>query len=707
MSGQTQQKNPGIQKETLLKELEASLEKERDKVTKIGKIIEKLEEAKSNIISKKGGQESTSYSRILEKYITFLEYIRSIIEAKIRKDEKITELQWEVFYRIDIIGQGINLTKKKLGDIENTSPTNEEIKKDQNQLRSLREESDRLNNQLNKKNKQYLLDFNASDSGVDLYDINGNKKLVLHEAEADLLSCTQNIQKAIQDFNAALTENQSGGMNITEQKSSEMKDYTSDDKEQFKDIIDSLFIINNTNDQKINILKTNNLKTNIINNNNNSKNKIRDKQNEHTDKLKKIKEAYEEGLKKNIDDFRAICDALKNLVEEVAKKTEILRENINQIKQNVNANKTEREKQITAIQEKINKNKSNKEEIKKLKQEIEGKKKANLENKIMLKVLDIGFLGNDVFKANHEALVGEDRKSGLLKKITNAQETLNKAEIKVEDVIVNNANPGIGQQSQGPGNPDQGPGQQVQGQDTSNTASTVSNVSTISSDIKFALDGIRLIDINQLEDITDNTFADLEQITNKMRELQDQEEDVREDVLNELMQGDVPTTQIKPQNILTQNKTPQNVEPLNVIPSNQHNKYNRIVERINNANSRVEQISIFIYVMKKFTNADKIKKILNKAVRDENLFRGTSKIVLQKINTANGGKYKMKKSKKSKSKSKTTKTTPKKAKSTKKPRTTRTQTKSYNNPKYKNQDGGFVRGGVLFPESFYRSDIVM
>ena len=79
-----------------------------------------------------------------------------------------------------------------------------------------------------------------------------------------------------------------------------------------------------------------------------------------------------------------------------------------------------------------------------------------------------------------------------------------------------------------------------------------------------------------------------------------------------------------------------------------------------------------------------------------------------------GGKYKMKKSKKSKSK--TTKATPKKAKSTKKPKkakstkkpkTTRTQTKSYNNPKYKNQDGGFVRGGVLFPESFYRSDIVM
>ena len=107
-------------------------------------------------------------------------------------------------------------------------------------------------------------------------------------------------------------------MNITEQKSSEMKDYTSDDKEQFKDIIDSLFIINNTNDQKINILKTNNLKTNIINNNNNSKNKIRDKQNEHTNILKKIKEAYEEGLEENIDDFRAICDALKNLVEEVA-----------------------------------------------------------------------------------------------------------------------------------------------------------------------------------------------------------------------------------------------------------------------------------------------------------------------------------------------------------------------------------------------------
>ena len=44
----------------------------------------------------------------------------------------------------------------------------------------------------------------------------------------------------------------------------------------------------------------------------------------------------------------------------------------------------------------------------------------------MLKVLDIGFLGNDVFKENREALVGEDGKSGLLGKITNAQEQINK-----------------------------------------------------------------------------------------------------------------------------------------------------------------------------------------------------------------------------------------------------------------------------------------
>ena len=80
-------------------------------------------------------------------------------------------------------------------------------------------------------------------------------------------------------------------------------------------------------------------------------------------------------------------------------------------------------------------------------------------------------------------------------------------------------------------------------------------------------------------------------------------------------------------------------------------------------------------------------------------------VELENYNNNSSGGYKMKKSKKSKSKA--SKTTPKKAKSTKKPKTTRTQTKSYNNPKYKNQDGGFVRGGVLFPESFYRSDIVM
>jgi hypothetical protein len=130
-------------------------------------------------------------------------------------------------------------------------------------------------------------------------------------------------------------------------------------------------------------------------------------------------------------------------------------------------------------------------------------------------------------------------------------------------------------------------------------------------------------------------------------------------------------------------------------------RYNRIVERINKEkNTRIDQLAIYIYVMKRYQQADNIKKKLYSEVRIKNLFAGTDPITLDTIEQSGG---KSKKSKNSKSKSKKSK----KAKSTKKQKTPGTQVKSYNNPKYKNQDGGFVRGGVLFPESFYRSDIVM
>ena len=731
MSSQSQQTNPGIQKKnTLLNDLKASLKEEQTKVEKIDKIIEKLETAKKTIISQKQGQVSTSYSRILEKYITFLNYIKSIIKAKIEKDEKITRLQWEVFHRIDKIGEGINLTKTKLEEINIEPPNTEEIERTKLELNSLKEKSNQLNSQLNKKNKQYLLDFNASSEGVGLYDNTGTNIDFNAAAEAAALKCNVEITKALNTFNTELQRGQSGGMNITEQKSSEMNDYTSDDKEQFKAIIESLSI-ENTNGQIINILKTNNLENNIINNNINSKQKIQKKQIEHTEKLKNIKKAYEDGLQKNIEDFKKICEALKNLVETVNKKTEFLRKNIDKIKKNVNASKTKRDNEIKEIKDKIENNENNKKRIQELKEEIEEKKQQNIDNKIMLKVLNTSFLDN-VFKKNHKALVGEDGKSGLLGEITKAQKGLNSAKITVQGVNVNNPSqspaqdrgPGTGNPSQG--NPDQGkttlvkqptgqqgPASGTQGQPSSQAQGTPGQLQGKTS--------TQVISISKDTTVkTDTLIMGLVGIKKENNIKIENLENVRKDINNKL---DALEKLISTEGYNTDQRSKLEEEIKNLFEGNYYNLPDDLkiaFEKITVPRSKLteqEKYYIFRYISLLTYSGDfeeglkvlnpEAKELINK-ILDTNDSDERKKLLIdlyeKRPNRIQGGKYKKKKSKNSNSKSKS-KTS--KAKSTKKQKATRTQVKSYNNPKYKNQDGGFVRGGVLFPESFYRSDIVM
>lgn len=594
------------------------IQNEMNKIVSIDEQIDILN-VKAGIV-----RESKKLQEILSKYITFLEYIKKIIQVKIIKDITIVKLIKDVFEKVNEV---IEKTNDSNYGIYTSIKNNAKKNAKKNELEQLRK---------SKKSKIYL---------VDIGDIKYKNDIT------QLENCTESIKTelntAIKEFNRALQPIEGGAPKNTYSLNDETNKFYNVLTNQTEKVFDKI----NSAINSIDATELNNEKTGLIN--------------KYTENLVSIKQKYEEGLNTNIADFEAICKALEELINKIKEITEILS---NKKLQVINLNKKDEEelqRQIDALREQ--------------------------DDPVTIKGLKISdFEDAKVFTENHIALVGNNGKSGLLGEIKNKQSELkgpsqNPAQVAAQVQQV----------------------QQDQGQDSNNAVSTISNVSIISDDIQNILNEINPIDINELENITDDTFADLEQITKKMRELQDQEEDVTPDVLEEVMQGDVPTTQIKQQNIITQNVKPQNVKLLNVIPSNQHNKYNRIVERINNADSRVKQISIFIYVMKKFTNADKIKKALNKAVRDKDLFTGTSKIVLQTINTANGGKYKMKKSKKSKSKSKASKTTSKKAKSTKKPKTKRTQTKSYNNPKYKNQDGGFVRGGVLFPESFYRSDIVM
>lgn len=730
MSSQSQQTNPGIQKKnTLLNDLKASLKEEQTKVEKIDKIIEKLEAAKKTIISQKQGQEqeSTSYSRILEKYITFLNYIKSIIEAKIEKDNKITTLQWDVFDRIDKIGESINLTKTKPDPIIETVPNN--LEKNKKELADLEQKKKGIEDELNKKNKQYLLDFNASSEGegVGLY-ANTGVNIEFKAAEEAALKCNVEIAQALNTFNAELKKGQSGGMTINQQRSSEMNDYTDDSKEIFSTLIS---VLNKGESPDNTILK--NVES-INNNNSKRKNTIKIKQKEHTNKLKKIKKAYEDGLQKNIDDFEAICEALKKLVETVNTKTTALKEKIDEIKRNVNASKKERDNKIKEIKDKIENNENNKKKIQELKEEIKSKEAETKQNRIMLKVLNTSFL-DDVFKANHEALVGKDDKSGLLGEITKAQEGLNSAKITVQGVNVNNP-------SQSPAQ-DRGPGKQVPGQNTvpgtgnpsqgTLVQQVLDNPSQGSSQVQFQQVQARgqaqgqgnsgqkgqVNSGKQLIPIASKFFIEAKENKIDIKEIEIRQEIKKElDELEELKK-------VNPRNEEKIKEKEQKIDMLFIegnynLSDNLEEQFDKVkvpeLEFTNNEKYLLLRFISLLTFSGKFEDGLQVlyshqdsKILINKIFTTQD--RGKRQKLLidlyeQRPNRPRkGGKYKKKKSKnyKKSSKSKTSK----KAKSTKKQKATRTQVKSYNNPKYKNQDGGFVRGGVLFPESFYRSDIVM
>lgn len=670
-----------------MKMLEASLEEEIYKVKKIGEIIEKLE-AQQKKVKEKTNNRETSFYRILGKYITFLEYIRSIIEVKIGKDQKIIALQENVFNSINVITNRIqnninlslpqeeaNISKTPETPKQNNDYPNTTIEQLDIEIQELTYQFEELTKKQNKE-KVYLLDFNTSITGLNL-----DNKEIIKQKEIEIKkiqeACTKSIKNNVNTFITTLSSAQTGGTNNNAKLNTPSFQGNS---QGYYDII-----INN-------IFKTSNTEYGLTNNN------ITENQKIHTDKLKEIKEAYEEQLKINVKNYKKICDALKTLLEKIGETNDKLKifnkskERINEknkLMEEINtANKgiDETNKDIQNANKIIKDKREKKAQVEKLQEQKTQLETLIKNNKIIYKILDLQDIKNDkIFQANHEALVGNNDESGLYGEIKNAQSKLINIKIPQntpQGTGQGTSNPGIDQQSQGPYTSTTASVTTIES-NNSGTSSMISNDSVeIGENITDILNTVQEDDINN---VSQETLNQLDDISEKIIALQEQDD------YNYLIN-----------NLIDPPPTPRQQQPIMDLQQNDIDRYNRIVNKINEVNSRIEQISIFIYVMKKYVNDDKIKKALNKAVRDKGLFTRIDKIQLQTINSANGGKYKMKKSKKSKSK-----TTPKKAKPTKKLKTTRTQTKSYNNPKYKNQDGGFVRGGVLFPESFYRSDIVM
>ena len=387
--------------------------------------------------------------------------------------------------------------------------------------------------------------------------------------------------------------------------------------------------------------------TSSVNNNNNSVKKS------YMKNLNNIKENYETGLKESINTFNAICDALKILVKSCI-------QIINKLIDNLKTNK----------------------ELKNELKRLQGIKGNDMVSYVGLNLKNFNDT-EELFNKNKDAL------GSMMKQITNAQNDLKK-ESNTIDKPINLQQPQVSPQPTG------NTGQSQQGQQ-----GQVNNASQLSQNaINFFNKGTPIIreKINEIQvrkDI-DEKLKNLELLKNKNPRNETEITEIENEIKQLFQDGDYTLSDDL--------KTQFNNVSVPNIEFTAHEKYllfNYITlltfnggfeEGLNALNNHKESKNIINEIFAASSNEKRQKLLI--------------KLYEQRPNREKvGGKYKMKKSKKSKSK--TSKATSKKANSTKKPKTTRTQTKSYNNPKYKNQDGGFVRGGVLFPESFYRSDIVM
>lgn len=578
------------------------IEKEINKIVSINEQISKLKN-KAPIVN-----ESKKLKEILPKYITFLEYIKKIIQVKIIKDITIVKLINDVFEKVNVVIEKTNLANYGI-----YTPNNNDLKKKEQELQNLKN---------SKKKKIYL---------VDIGDIEYKNDIT------QLENCTESIKstlnEAIEGFNKELEPIKVGGTKNTFS--------LNDDTKPFYNALSSNNVFEKINSAKntIDATELNNKKVELIN--------------KHTKSLNELKDKYEKGLQTNINDFKYICEALKNLINKIKDITNILSNKKTQV---------------------INLNKQKKEELEK---QIDELKKQN--DPVTIKGLKISdFEDANVFTENHIAL--ENIKQQINTKsneLTQVQNVKEQSKNPTQDTV------NAGQQDQilPQGQQDQTLPQGRQGNNTSSTISDTNSLNTVISELN---------NVKNSDDIPENINYNMEilqKLSDKLKSLYNTYTNP-DDLKNEF------------QNISTTSNGNISEDDITIKSDNDIQRYNRIVNRINNKKNRIDQLAIYIYVMKKYINADDIKKKLYLEVRKKNLFIQNDPIKLEKILQQSAGKSKN-------SKSKTSKATSKKAKSTKKQKAPKTQTKSYNNPKYKNQDGGFVRGGVLFPESFYRSDIVM
>jgi hypothetical protein len=570
--------------------------------------------------------------KILNGYITYLTYIKNIIDIKIKKDRNIGKLLTDVFGEVNNLSTKIKSYTEQLNErkakIEEINNKNQNAKKKlQNTITKKKLQSN------NAANKYELLQTGISDEEfkIDNFKVSINS---LNNSKNTITNALTKFKVNVQKLNS-----QTGGVVNAD-----------------KLIVQNILISNVINSKKLN---------------------------NHGDNLKKIKEAYERGLTQNFISFQELCGELLILLKSIKISISF---DLPPVPNNTSTNNINKATKLN--NQLVNPGKTNKvglnvdkillpnnngtyEAFKENKDAINALIKTTITEKkeISEKIKEINNLRQHQTTTQQQNPVGQQQ-------TTTPQQTTTQQNPVGQQQTTTQQNP-AGQQTQNP--------TLVQ---TNNLNIPDSNASPSSPSV------------NTTQQNTNNITA-REKLAELINELEKETDtDKKQTLINEV------DKKFKEANYTINSTTIQDLKNLPNIPTNPV-KYNNTTATIEN--TIIHLIDSYIRVQSNKQDKDdglarltepeknRINKILNAKNKDDrynlllDLFENRPN-----RSTQDGGKHPEKKKSKSKN-------LPEKKKSKSKNLPKKKKSKST----IKNHSGGFVRGGVLFPQDFYDTSNVM
>jgi len=612
--------------QTQVSNLTIALKKEETKMRNITTYIQNIEVQTDKL----GTLEPEK--KILNGYITYLTYIKNIIDIKIKKDRNIGKLLTDVFGEVNNLSTKIKSYTEQLNErkakIEEINNKNQNAKKKlQNTITKKKLQSN------NAANKYELLQTGISDEEfkIDNFTVSINS---LNNSKNTITNALTKFKVNVQKLNS-----QTGGVVNAD-----------------KLIVQNILISNVINSKKLN---------------------------NHGYNLKKIKEAYERGLTQNFISFQELCGELLILLKSIKISISF---DLPPVPNNTSTNNINK---ATKLNNKlVNPGKTNKvglnvdkillpnnngtyEAFKENKDAINALIKTTITEKkeISEKIKEINNLRQQQTTTQQQNPVGQQQ-------TTTPQQTTTQQNPVGQQQTTTQQNP-AGQQTQNP--------TLVQ---TNNLNIPDSNASPSSPSV------------NTTQQNTNNITA-REKLAELINELEKETDtDKKQTLINEV------DKKFKEANYTINSTTIQDLKNLPNIPTNPV-KYNNTTATIEN--TIIHLIDSYIRVqsnkqdkddgLARLTEPEKIRinKILNAKNKDDrynlllDLFENRPN-----RSTQDGGKHPEKKKSKSKN-------LPEKKKSKSKNLPKKKKSKST----IKNHSGGFVRGGVLFPQDFYDTSNVM